>query len=412
MRPRFVSLVLVACLVLGGCAGGTPPAASIPSLGTGSPTNTLASADLSPSPSPSPTRAWRHVPEQTAVNGTGFDDVIWTGTRFVASGRVPDGGGVILDSPDGLTWHSQPLAAPGGARVSLAAGPSGVVAVGGSDADHLASWFSPDGRSWQVTVDAFGSPAGTDSLTVTDVVAGNGLWVAVGREDPACNHSCGLAPVRARVWTSADGREWRPVDGEAALAGGAISSVTVGGPGFAAVGTIGTSAAVWLSADGSTWSAAPDSAVFHAQPGADPALWTEMTSVAASAGILVAVGTDGNGGGHGPAARAWRSVDGIAWTEAVGERFEGFTSGQDAVVARMREGFMAAFPVPDATCPSGLWGSAEGSAWTCASSDASFTGFVPVRVAESATAQVVVGTTTTDAIVDGPPGAIWIRDLP
>jgi hypothetical protein len=361
---------------------------------------------------PSVVTGWRPVPGQESVLGTTFDAVIWTGTRFLASGSVPDGGGVILDSVDGQTWRQQPLSGPGAASVSLAAGPAGIVAVGGHDAEHLGSWFSADGLKFTARVDAFGRPSGTNTLTVTGVVATTGGWVAVGREDPACNHNCGLDPVRARVWTSTNGLDWAPVDGEAALAGGAITDVTSTGSGFVAVGSRGTRAAVWTSADGSTWRSAPDAAVLHPRPGADPALWTQMTSVAVSHGILVAVGTDGNGGAHGPTARAWWSTDGLAWTEATGERFEGFTSGQDAAVTGTRDGFIAAYPVGDPTCSSGLWQSGDGSAWQCASSDPAFAHFRPSDVAESPTTQVVVGLTTTDVVLDAPPGAVWWRALP
>jgi len=361
---------------------------------------------------PSTPTGWLPVPAQDSVVGTTFNDVIWAHGRFVATGSIPDGGGLILESQDGQTWRQQPLAAPGAAPVALAAGPAGIVAVGGQNADHLASWFSTNGVSWTARVDAFGPLSGTDTLTVTGVAATDGGWLAVGREDPACNHNCGLNPARARVWRSTNGLDWASVGGGTVLAGGAMNDVVSLGTGFVAVGIHGARAAVWTSADGSSWTPSPDAAVLGPRPGADPALWTAMTSVAASHGVLVAVGTDGNGGAHGPTARAWWSTDGVSWSEATGERFEGFMSGQDATVTGTRDGFIAAYPVSDPSCSSGLWASTDGATWRCASSDGAFARFAPSDVAESPTTQVAVGITTTDLVLDGPPGAVWWRPLP
>jgi hypothetical protein len=88
-----------------------------------------------------------------------------------------------------------------------------------------------------------------------------------------------------------------------------MNSVTVGGPGLVAVGSVGNDgdaeAAVWTSVDGITWSrVAHDEAVFGAIGG------QEMNSVTVGGPGLVAVG---NGTDH-RGADVWTSVDGITWS--------------------------------------------------------------------------------------------------
>ena len=84
---------------------------------------------------------------------------------------------------------------------------------------------------------------------------------------------------------------------------GEMSSVTAGGPGLVAVGSDGDFAAVWTSVDGIIWSrVAHDEAVFGGRDG------VEMSSVTAGGPGLVAVGSDGD------FAAVWISVDGITWS--------------------------------------------------------------------------------------------------
>ena len=83
-----------------------------------------------------------------------FQDVVWTGTRFVAAGIGLDDAGVFLDSNDGVTWHRQAKNGAGVASIRLAAGPHGVVAVG-----SMTSWVSTDGLTWTAHRNAFPKPA-------------------------------------------------------------------------------------------------------------------------------------------------------------------------------------------------------------------------------------------------------------
>jgi hypothetical protein len=363
---------------------------------------------------PSIAAGWRPVPDQASVQGVQFQSVVWTGTRFVAMGLVLGGGGAFLDSPDGLTWHLQATCPGCSYRAHLASGPRGVVAVGAID-NRPASWFSPDGLRWTVHPDAFSVPAlGTDTLEVTAAVATNGGWLAVGREDPACNMNCGLAPVRALAWTSSDGLHWSRIRDQASLGGAAMTGVTRGGPGFVAVGLAGTHAAAWTSADGATWSRIPDAPLFHELPSADPSLWTTMSGVAAEHGVVVVVGYEGNGGAHGPAARAWWSTDGSTWAPAEGEDFAsgGEVDVRLGSVTPTPAGFLAV-GISTGGCRPGLWASTDGKAWQCIASGATFTGFSPYAAAASSSVEVAVGlTSVADPSPNGLPGAVWRRTVP
>lgn len=410
---RRLAVAALAVLVAS-CA--TPPVASpTTALGTQTPSQTTVPATPTPavtSPAtPSTADGWRPVPEQASVQGVQFQSVVWTGMRFVAMGLVLGGGGAFLDSRGGLTWHLQTTCAGCSYPAHLASGPRGVVAVGAVD-NRPASWFSPDGLRWTVHAGAFSMPAiGTDTFEVTAAVATKDGWLALGREDPACNMNCGLAPVRALAWTSSDGLHWSRVADQRSLGGAAMTGVTRGGPGFVAVGLAGRHAAAWTTADGATWSRVPDAPLFHELPSADPSLWTTMSAVAAGHGSVVAVGTEGNGGAHGPAARAWWSADGRTWVPAGGE---GFASGGEIdvrieSVTPTSAGFLAV-GVSTGACRPGLWASTDGRAWQCVASGPAFTGFRPYAAAASPSVEVAVGlTSVADPSPNGLPGAVWRR---
>ena len=153
----------------------------------------------------------------------------------------------------------------------------------------------------------FGGARGQWMRSVT--VGGPGL-VAVG----SVGNDGDDGDANAAVWASVDGLTWSRVPLDEAALGGArgqwMNSVTVGGPGLVAVGSDGRFAAVWTSVDGVTWSRVPhDEAVFG---GADN---QGMNSVTVGGPGLVAVGwveNDGEINGDGAAA-VWTSVDGVTW---------------------------------------------------------------------------------------------------
>jgi hypothetical protein len=354
---------------------------------------------------------WRPVPDQTTVQGIQFLHVIWTGRRFVATGLEFDAGGVFLDSSDGITWHLQAGAYPEAGPGHLAVGSRGLVAV--SLGAYRASWFSTDGLAWTTRADPFPLPLiGSDTVEVTDVVATGDGWLAVGREDPPCQLDCGLAPVRAIVWTSSDGLHWTRVPDQPSLRHGAMTGVARMSSGFVAVGSVTGRAAAWTSTNGSTWTAVPDEATFQPLPGTGtgPEFWAEMSGVAVGHGVVVGVGGDGARGGGGGSARAWWSADGRSWTEATGDRFAG---GQIFGVTATPEGFLATGPSGEQSCLGGIWASTDGRAWQCVASDPAFADFGPYAATASSSVEVAVG---LKALANPPPaglpGAVWWRPLP
>jgi len=150
---------------------------------------------------------------------------------------------------------------------------------------------------------------------IHDVISTARGFLAVGGSDEA-----------AVVWTSSDGMTWDRVPATAAFAGGSMSAVAAGGPGFVAVGTAGgegsaTHAAVWTSLDGRSWTRVPDAPVF-ADP-EDPGVSTSMTGLAVAGRRIVAIGDVFMGA-------VWTSTDGFRWERA--RRFDA-GGGVNGVVA-------------------------------------------------------------------------------
>jgi hypothetical protein len=134
---------------------------------------------------------------------------------------------LLLQSIDGVTWTDVSEGLQGGV-VSLAAGPTGWVALsGGSGGPRVAS-FSVDGRTW----------------SFQDIVLANGVgygpkgWVAVGLEG---------------AWRSADGRSWQ---GPVAISGSAEQAFSPDGLEASDTGYVAFArdpARVWSSMNGRTW---------------------------------------------------------------------------------------------------------------------------------------------------------------
>ena len=428
MRQRAATIGVVAIL-LAGCSPRTTPPVSATASQAPATSATTTTASVAPSMTAPATRPpvsappatqpaspavarWLPVPPQDSVAGTQFQDVVWTGARFVATGVALGAEGVFLDSPDGRSWHRQegtPLKTAFPDRI--AAGPRGVVAVG-TVGDAPASWWSSDGLGWTARRDAFPATAtGTDTIKVTDVVSTGDGWLAVGREDPACNSNCGQAPVRSLVWTSTDGLHWAGVPTRRSLAGAGMNGVAAGGPGYVAAGAGGGRAVLWTSVDGSARSRVPDDPIFHPRAGGDAGAWTMGVDVAAGHDVVVVVGwAYGVGPGGEPEVLGWWSPDGRHWESAPVDRGPG---GQVFSVAMTPGGFLATGPSGEPSCLGGIWASLDGQSWACVASDASFGGFGPYAAAGSPTTEVVVGLTSSgEGSPNGLPGAAWWRPSP
>jgi len=312
--------------------------------------------EVEPVPSPGLAESlpyrWSRVPDDEAVfggaRGQWMKSVTVGGPGLVAVGSVGNDGdadAAVWTSVDGITWSRVPHDETvfGGARgqwmSSVTVGGPGLVAVGwdarfsdfeydatpsewmqwGEEPGAAAVWTSVDGITWsRVAHDE--TVFGADGYSrMNSVTAGGPGLVAVGsvRND-------GDSAVAA-VWTSVDGIIWSRVPHDGAVFGGSgtiqspqlwqeMKSVTVGGPGLVAVGGhSGTDAAVWTSVDGLTWSRVPhDETVFGPRGGQG------MSSVTAGGPGLVAVGYEQLGddvpSGRARDAAVWTSVDGITWS--------------------------------------------------------------------------------------------------
>jgi hypothetical protein len=173
-----------------------------------------------------------------------YQAVVAGGPGFVAAGTAQDAldhpTGVVATSVDGLNWSEvPPTAAMAGATIGgLAAGPTGLVAVG-QLGGLPAVWTSPDGLTWTRVASA-NAPAGG---TITDVAQAGSHWVAVGNR-----------AGQATAWTSNDGTSWQPGPPGSGLEGTTIRRIVAIGSGFVALGESSPGdGAAWQSADGTSW---------------------------------------------------------------------------------------------------------------------------------------------------------------
>lgn len=411
MRLRSSGLLGSVLALCSACAPALPSGSSASPAASPVATGPRSSTATPATPAPSPSTAWMAVPDQADVRAVQFQEVVWTGTRFVAVAIGIAGGGAFLDSSDGLTWHLQPYVGPIAFPMALASASAGMVAVGKDVDGRAASWHSTDGLSWSAARTTFGSASGSNTVEVTDVVGMDGGWLAVGREDPACQTNCGLEPLRALAWTSSDGLEWTRVSDQPSMRDGAFNSVARLGTGFVAVGSVGLTAAAWTSSDGTTWVRSADAPVLHPVVSADGEALTNMTSTAAAGGVVVAVGYEFPiAGSSPPSVRAWWSDNGVTWTEAAGDRF---VEGQTFSVAATPRGFLAVGPSGASSCLAGVWASPDGRAWTCTTSDPQERYMGPYAAAASPALEIVVGLGESEGGEGGgAPGGVWWRPIP
>ena len=280
----------------------------------------------------------------------------------------------------------------------------------GVDRDAVV-WTSADGMSWSRVSANEGALGGGGDQQINAVVAGDAGFVAVGSDAVA-----GPSDVKAAVWTSPDGTTWTrvahdelafgepgtlvPAD-ETELSRHVMADVTIGGPGFVAVGAeelwfgivnadrrgAEKAAAVWTSVNGSSWTRVQDDReVLTKQPAK-----TSMRAVAERDGQLVAVGFESRGA-RALNAAVWTSDDAHDWSRVPhnDELFGGPTSffqmndivaggpgfvavGAETTEANAREVGREGLPRPESILVSGIglkdepraaiWLSADGIQW-------------------------------------------------
>lgn len=155
------------------------------------------------------------------------------------------------------------------------------------------------------------------------------------------------------IWFSDDGLHWKRADVEDGETGNNIHDVTVGGPGFVAVGDDNTSAIVWTSTDGKCWDRVVDP---EFSPG-------RMWHVGATDVGLVAFGDSFDGGR--PRGAIWTSNDGRNWERPtsstdleVSKGVRELVGAGGALTAFVRDLFSA-----DATRPIEVWRTRGSAAW-------------------------------------------------
>jgi hypothetical protein len=300
---------------------------------------------------------WSRVPHDVATFGGDGSQVMFSvtagGPGLVAVGRdgpavVGEGDAAVWTSPDGFTWsrvpHNEGVFGGSGEQrmVSVTVGGPGLVAVGfddpvGNDEPDAAVWTSPDGFTWSRVPHNEAVLGGASRQMMLSVTAGGPGLVAVG-SDGHPHHDeraqrVDESAADAAVWTSPDGFTWSRVAHDEGVFGGSgeqrMVSVTVGGPGLVAVGSVtgehrpnlyeNVDAAVWTSPDGFTWSRVPhDEAVFAAS-GDEGDREEQMLGVTAGGPGLVAVGFDSIDD-CGWDSAVWTSPDGFTWSRVPDER--------------------------------------------------------------------------------------------
>ena len=249
----------------------------------------------------------------------------------------------------------------------LAAGPQGLVAVGGRG-DDAAIWASVDGTAFAAVDAASSGLAGPGRQRLEAVtVLGSGAtarFVAVGGDSGVTGTA---AELDAAVWTSANGRDWARAPHSRTQLGGPgdqlMESVAPGGPGLVAVGRSGDDGAVWTSPDGLVWTRVDSPALTGAAGSV-----RRVRAVAAISGGLVAVGSE-TGADLIERPVVWAaSADGTAWARApLPEELAGSDADAGGPTGSLRALLVTSEQVlafGDVDGDAAVWRSTNGVAWT------------------------------------------------
>ena len=221
---RVTGLTFAALLVTALFACTAAPGSPSPEVPTSPPRT--ASATVAPSPSPSTT--------PTAVPASAEP----TGLRWVEGGMA----GVSATTDPTI---AQELFVLGWSRGYL--GFTSTYTKAKATMQSLLVTSSSDGLHWQGAgrLDLGGDDAG---VIVTQVVEGPAGLLATG-EPPGCS----IHKAAVRMWRSADGTTWTPIDLEGVFGADSLPSVSGGSAGYIVLAASGSERAVWTSSDGASW---------------------------------------------------------------------------------------------------------------------------------------------------------------
>ncbi len=414
-RRNLVLAAAAAFVAIAGVLWGTGPRASLPGPDDSQPIQ---------QPSEWDGGDWVRVEDTDFEDSYFFTAVTEVDGRLIAVGESVYARRSIFTSVDGSNWT--PADTPDGTPTKLSGvirGGPGVIAFGqsdGTDAEagvgHAVVWTSPDGLTWTPVdaPDGVFDVANSESVINAVTVGGPG-FVAVGarHDQPA-------------VWTSPDGFEWvlreldwTPTEGVipssiVSESPGYLTEVMTGGLGLMATGEIfddsgGRYGAAWTSGDGTSWSRAADNAV-----GVNAVSELSIHHIMAAGPGLVAFGWDGSV----DRTLVWTSDDdGRTWT-----RFTEEQHGLDGDVMRVidtGDGFVAVGwrheprpPVyPD---DAAVWTSADAVTWHSVTDESlSGPGAGINDITETRTGLVAVGLTGYErGLHDSTTAAVWVLERP
>jgi hypothetical protein len=263
------------------------------------------------------------------------------GTAYLCGSTTDQRAGTkaaVWSSANASKWDPVKLPAdPGSMCLGIAAGTSGLVAVGGGDTGHL--WTSSNGTKWK-------DRAPKDTASLNDVELDPAGFLVVG--------DAGTYPDTApTLWTSVDGAEWEahPIAEAGSARHIAVSPegvlVVAGKLAGAAPGGSGPPV-IWRSTDGLTWEETPLAGDFGGEDFI-PALETTPFGFVVT---FLTRAEDGSGEGS-----AWVSTDGSSWLKALavpdGSLSAIGTIGPEALLVG----------------PGGTWRSADGTTWVFTAED-------------------------------------------